>query len=85
MTSPNNKVQPNQGVNPIVAAVTGAVVAGAVVAGAMIMSDKTNQDKVKQVVADVKSDVNDKKAMVIDKAQKLNVIAKNTVDDVKNI
>lgn len=72
-------------INPVVAAVAGAVVGGVAVAGAIIMSDKDNQDKVNKVVSNVKDDINNKKAVIIDKANKLEDIAKNTVDEIKNI
>ena len=85
MTDTKKNVPVSGGVNPIVAAVAGAVVAGVAVAGAMAMSNQDNQDKVKSVVADVKTGFEDKKAVVVDKAQKLETIAKNAVDDAKNI
>jgi hypothetical protein len=80
-------------VNPLVAAVTGAVVgAGMAVAGAVVMSDKKNQDKVKSVAKDVQNKVDDLKKKVEDKkfeteikAQKLGNIAKDAVNDAKNI
>jgi hypothetical protein len=72
-------------INPVVAAVAGAVVGGVAVASAIIMSNKDNQDKVNEVVSNVKDDINNKKAVVIDKANKLEDIAKNTVNKVKNI
>lgn len=62
-----------------------SVVASAAVAGAYALSDKDNQDKVAKVVSDVKKNIMDKKDAVVGKAQKLEDIAKNTVNDVKNI
>jgi hypothetical protein len=86
MTDKNLKTQVNDSaINPVVAAVAGAVVAGVAVAGAMIMSDKKNQDKVAKVVSNVKDDVNSKKALIVDKATKLEGITKNAVKDIKNI
>lgn len=74
-----------KGTNPVMAAVAGAVVAGVAVAGAMIMSDKKNQNKVNKIVSDVKDNINNKKEAIVDKANKLEDIAKNTVSEVKNI
>ena len=80
------------GVNPVMAAVAGAVAAGVAVAGAMIMSDKKNQAKVKGIVTDIKNKAENKKAEVEglvnegkDKVKKLEVIAKDAIDEVKNI
>jgi len=71
----NKKRVGYSGVSPLIVAVTGAVVgAGVAVAGAVAMTNKHNQDKVKEVVGEVK-----------DKSKKLGDIAKNTVKDVKNI
>jgi len=84
----DKKVQPEvsgKSVNPVMAAVAGAVVAGVAVAGAMIMSDKKNQAKVKKVVSDVKDRINTKKEAIVNKANKLGDIAKNTVNDVKKV
>ena len=64
MTDTKKNVPVSGGVNPVVAAV----------AGAMAMSNQDNQDKVKSVAN-----------TVVEKAQKLETIAKNAVDDVKNI
>ena len=72
-------------INPVIAAMAGAVVASAAVAGAMIMSDKKNQDKVKKLVSDVKDNLKNKKATIVSKANKLENITKNTVKEVKNI
>ena len=88
-----NKKRTGYSVNPLVAAVTGAVVgAGMAVAGAVAMSDKNNQATVKAVVKDIKNKVNDvknnveaKKNEAEMKAQKIGDIAKNTVKDVKNV
>lgn len=74
MTDIKKSNQTNVSVNPVVAAVAGAVVGGVAVAGAMIMSDKDNQDKVKEVTSNV-----------VDKAQKLETIAANAVEDAKQI
>ncbi len=74
MTDTKKNVPVSGGVNPVMAAVAGAVVAGVAVAGAMAMSNQDNQEKVKAVAN-----------TVVDKAQKLETIAKNAVDDVKNI
>jgi hypothetical protein len=81
----NKVVTQSNNVNPVVAAVAGAVVAGVAVAGAYALSNKDNQDKVAKVVTDVKKNIMDKKDVVVGKAQKLEDIAKNTVNDVKNI
>lgn len=80
------------GVNPVMAAVAGAVAAGVAVAGAMIMADKKNQKKVKGVVTDIKNKaehkVNQVEEMVNDgkdKVKKLEVIAKDAINEAKNI
>lgn len=92
-----NKKRVGYSVNPLVAAVTGAVVgAGMAVAGAVVMSDKKNQAKVKNVaknvsdkannlIKDVQSQIKNKKFETEIKAQKLGNIAKDAVNDVKNI
>lgn len=88
-----NKKRVGFSVNPLIAGVTGAVVgAGMAIAGAVAMSDKKNQAKVKAVVKDVQNKVNDVKINVKNKkfeaetkAQKLGNIAKDAVNDVKNI
>jgi len=49
------------------------------------MSDKKNQAKVKKVVSDVKDRINTKKEAIVNKANKLGDIAKNTVNDVKKV
>lgn len=86
MTNKKVKSQVKKNViNPIMAAVTGVVVAGATVAGAIIMSKKKNQDKVKKVVSDVKDNLNDKKELIVKKANKLKNITKNTIREVKKI
>lgn len=80
------------GVNSVMTAVAGAVVGGIAVAGAIIMADKKNQKKVKAVVIDIKKKANDKKAKVdeavtegVDKVKKLEVIAKDAINEAKNI
>lgn len=86
MTDKNVKSQVSGNViNPVMAAVAGAVVAGVAVATTMIMSDKNNQAKVKKVVSNVKDNLNNKKASIVNKARKLENITKNTVSEVKNI
>jgi uncharacterized membrane-anchored protein YhcB (DUF1043 family) len=81
-----NKKRVGYSVSPLIAAVTGAVVgAGVAVAGAVAMTNKHNQDKVKGVIKDVKTKVDDTKTDVRDKTKKLGDIAKNTVKDLKNI
>lgn len=51
----NSNQNKKGGVNPVFAAVTGAVVgAGAAVAGAFVLKDKKNRDKVKKVLTNVK-------------------------------
>lgn len=72
-------------VNPVMAAMAGAVVAGVAVAGAMLMSDKKNQAKVGKVVSNVKDNLNNKKASVVNKANRLGDITKNAVKEVKSI
>jgi gas vesicle protein len=45
----------SKGVNPIFAAVTGAMVgAGAAIAGAVVLKDKKNRDKVKKALTSAK-------------------------------
>lgn len=85
MTDIKKSNQSSVGVNPVVAAVAGAVIGGAAVASAMIISNKDNQAKVKAVVSDVRDDLNHRKASIAAKADKLGNITKNAVKDVKNI
>lgn len=73
------------GVNPVAAAVAGAVVAGVAVAGAMALSSTEIQDKVKNVVTDVKANFQEGKTAVLDKAQKVEGIVKNAADEVQNV
>lgn len=80
-----NSQDREKGINPVMAAVAGAVVAGAAVAGTIIMSDKKNQDKAKEVVSNVKENINNKKKVIVNKANKLEDITKNTIKDVKKI
>lgn len=72
-------------ISPVMAGVAGAAIAGAAVAGAIIMSDKKNQDKVSKIVSNVKNNLNNKKASIVNKANKLKNITKNTIKEVKNI
>ena len=85
MTNIKKSNQKNIGVNPVVAAMAGAVVAGVAVAGAIAMSNKDNQEKVKNVISDVKADIDNKKSEVVNKSQKLETIAKKAIQDVKQI
>lgn len=48
------------GVNPVVAAVTGAIVGAGVVAGAVVLSDQKNRDKIKEVVTNAKEQATEK-------------------------
>jgi hypothetical protein len=84
MTDIKKSNQTSGSVNPVVAGMAGAVVAGVAVAGAMAMANKDNQDKVNDVVSNVKADIENKKS-IVDKAAKLGGIAKNAVNEVKNI
>ena len=54
----NKKTQNREkdGVNPIVAGVTGAVI-GAVAGAAVVLNDKKNREKVKEVLSNVKNQV----------------------------
>ncbi len=57
MTDSNKRKQDdgNGGINPIAAAITGAVVgAGVAVAGMVALKDEKNREKVKEVLTDVK-------------------------------
>lgn len=85
MTDKNIKNQKDTGVNPVIAAMAGAVVAGAAVASAFVLSNKDNQEKIKTKAAEIKSNIKDKNDEVMDKAKKLGKITKNAVNDVKNI
>lgn len=85
MTDKNVKTQSDNSVNPIVAAVAGAVVAGAAVASAFVLSNKDNQEKIKTAASDIKTNIKDKNDQVMGKAKKLGEITKNAVNDVKNI
>ena len=85
MTHKNTTTQNDSGVNPIVAAVAGAVVAGATVASAFVLSNKDNQAKIKKVASDIKTDIKEKNDAIVNKAKKLGDITKNAVNDAKNI
>ncbi|MFA5894232.1 MAG: hypothetical protein WC851_00475 [Candidatus Shapirobacteria bacterium] len=85
MTDKNIKTQNDTSVNPVIAAVAGAVVAGAAVASAFVLSNKDNQEKIKAAASNIKTNIQDKNAQVMGKAKKLGEITKNAVNDVKNI
>ena len=79
-------VEVKVGISPVVAAVTGMVVgAGVAVAGAVAYANQDNRDKVNKVLMDAKDQFNEKKTEVGEKAEKLVNIAKDTVEEVKNI
>lgn len=71
--------------HPVISAMVGAVVGGVAVAGALAVANKGNQEKVKHAVADVATNIKDKKAIIDTKIEKLDTIAKDTVKDIKNI
>lgn len=78
MTNQNQKKQNKRknGFNPITAAVTGAaVVAGvaAVAGAAVVLKDEKNREKAKQMLTDVKNEIEEK----ISEKQSLNHAAKN--------
>lgn len=77
--------QGSVGISSVVAAMAGAVVGGIAAASALVMADKGNQEKVSEVVSAVKEDVEIKKAVVVNKAQKLEAIAKKAVKDAKSV
>ncbi len=55
MTNPKKQDQRTGGLNPVAAAVTGAIIgAGVAVAGAVALSDKNNRKKVKEVLTNVR-------------------------------
>lgn len=85
MTDKNIKTQNDTSVNPVVAAVAGAVVAGAAVASAFVLSNKDNQEKIKTAATDIKTNIKNRNDQAMDKAKKLGEITKNAVNDVKNI
>lgn len=72
-------------INPVMAAVAGAVVGSAAVAGTILMADKKNQAKLKKVVGNVKDDLAEKKELLVKKVNKLGDITKNKVKDVKKV
>jgi len=58
MTDQKKQNKEKGGINPMIAAVAGAVVgAGVAVAGTIILEDKKNQEKVKKVLNNVKKQV----------------------------
>jgi uncharacterized membrane-anchored protein YhcB (DUF1043 family) len=68
------------GINPVAAAVTGAVIgAGAVVAGAIAMKDKNNQEKVEKVVNDTKEKFDQFRGKVKEVVE----VAKEPMDETK--
>jgi len=84
MTDQKIPVEKKKGINPVAAAVTGAVVgAGLVVAGAAALSDKKNRDKAKQVLGNVKDKattyMKDMKKEARDKKDKAEKKLKNKV------
>ena len=79
-------VEVKVGISPVVAAVTGMVVgAGVAVAGAVAYANQDNRDKVNKVLMDTKDQIIEKKDEVGEKVEKLVNIAKDTVEEVKNI
>jgi gas vesicle protein len=79
----DNKVDQAKGINPVAAAVTGAIIgAGAVVAGAIVMSDKNNQKKVEKVVNDAKEKIRGYKAGLEEKSQAVKDDAKVKIEQV---
>ena len=97
MTVSNQKKQEerNSGFKTAVAAVTGAIVgAGMAVAGAIVLKDKKNQEKVKQVLTNVKDKAmgymekmenEEKEKKVVKKVKKIVKLAKDTKQKVKEI
>lgn len=77
------KEDQKSGINPVAAAVTGALIgAGAIVAGAIVMNDKSNQRKVKKVVSDAKEKIKGYKDEIKDKSQEVKNDAKEKMDKV---
>lgn len=85
MTNTKKSPQVSSNINPVVAAMAGAVVAGVTVAATMVMSSKDNQNKIKDIVSDVKADIGNKRATIASKVNKLGDIATDAVTDVKSI
>jgi hypothetical protein len=90
MTTHNQKKQnqANSGINPVVAAATGAVVgAGAVIAGVVALNDQKNRAKVDKVVKDVKNHAKDHMAEVGDKfaegKEKVRKVASSVKDSMR--
>ena len=92
MTSHNQKQQDDQkgGINPVAAAVTGAVV-GAVaagIAGAAVLADNDNRKKVEKVIDEAKDNVADIKANVGEKIaegqEKVDAVVTAATDSTQN-
>lgn len=90
MANQNNDDQKKDGVNPIVAAVTGAAVGAAAVgvATAAVLTDDDSRKKVEKVIDKAKDNVADIKADVEEKIaagqEKVNEIASAVTDSVQN-
>jgi gas vesicle protein len=72
------------GVNPIVAAVTGAVVGGIAVAGAMTMADEKKREQVKDALGNVKDKVMDTKESIENKIADAREMAMDKVDNARD-
>jgi gas vesicle protein len=74
------------GVNPVIAAVTGAIVgAGVIVAGAVAYNDKKNRDMVKKAVSNVKETAHDIKKLALDKKNEVQNMLKNDKQKVDRV
>lgn len=74
----------NDGVNPLVAGITGAIIGAGIVAGAVVLNDKNTQEKVKIIVNDVKekaeSMIEDSKAKIAEDEATIKDAANKTID-----
>ncbi len=66
--SSTKKQEEKTGMNPIAAAVTGAIVGAGIVAGAVVMNDKPTRDKVSGAISDAKAKAN---GMIEDSQEKI--------------
>lgn len=72
------------GVNPVIAAVTGAVVGGIAVAGALTLSDEKKREQVKDALIGAKDKVLNTKEEAQDKLSDARDMAMDKAEDIKD-
>jgi hypothetical protein len=77
-----------KGVNPVVAAVTGAIVGAGIVAGAIAINDKPTRDKVTGAIDDVKAKaenmIKESQVKVADEKENMKALANMAIDKMNN-